>query len=49
MRISNFFSRLTKAIIGPSYDERMEAFLAQASSREHLEQLERIWFSQYRR
>jgi hypothetical protein len=33
----------------PTYEDRMNAFLSQATSREHLEVLERQWFKQNRR
>lgn len=35
---------LVKKFKGKTYDERMHDFLSQATSREHLEYLETVWF-----
>ena len=42
------FRNIIKAIKGKSYEERMNDFLSQATSREHLEYLERVWFKNNR-
>lgn len=34
---------------GKSYEERMNEFLGQATSREHLEYLENVWFKNNRK
>lgn len=48
MKISKIVSNFVKTIKGPSYEERMNSFLAQAQTREHFEQLEKIWFKNNR-
>ena len=38
------FSNLVKKFKGKTYEERMNDFLSQATSRVHLEYLEEVWF-----
>jgi hypothetical protein len=45
MKISKLLSGFAKKFKGYTYEQRMDAYLSQATSREHLEQLEREWFN----
>lgn len=38
------FKNLVKKFKGKTYEERMNDYLSQATSRQHLEYLESVWF-----
>lgn len=39
-----YFKNIIKKLKGKTYEERMNEFLSQATSRQHLEYLENVWF-----
>lgn len=40
-----YFKKIAKKLKGKTYEERMNEYLSQATSRQHLEYLETEWFN----